>query len=188
MADLESIKRQDVLKAIEEYDELGPDRFLDTYGLRPAGEHVVLHDGHRYDTKAVVGVAHRFTTGRSLDGEEFSGGNDGAARVLRGLGFEVEGPDLPRLLYTNAATVGHEHARATWALAARERLLEAAMRYHAVVSQSELGDFVQRRSLIRTGQAAQHWIGDVLHRVSSECSSRREPLLSALCVDNHGRV
>ncbi len=90
--------------------------------------------------------------------------------------------------YTQAATVGQEHARATWALAARERLQEVARDYHAVISSKELSEFVQRRSLIRTNQLPQHWIGDVLARVAAECARRGEPLLSSLCVDAKGRA
>jgi hypothetical protein len=90
--------------------------------------------------------------------------------------------------YTTAATVGQEHARATWALAARERLQEVAHDHHAVIGSKELAEFVQRRSLIRTNQPPQYWIGDVLTRVSHDCARRGEPLLSALCVDAKGRV
>jgi hypothetical protein len=93
-----------------------------------------------------------------------------------------------QLRYTTAATVGQEHARATWALAARERLQEVARDYHAVITTQELAEFVQRRSLIRTGQQPQHWLGDVLRRVSEDCARRGEPLLPALCVDGRGRV
>lgn len=47
---------------------------------------------------------------------------------------------------------------------------------------------MQERSLIRTKQLAVHWIGDVLSRVARGCVERREPLLSALCVDTKGHV
>jgi hypothetical protein len=98
------------------------------------------------------------------------------------------GQSEEQLRYTTAATVGQEHARATWALAARERLQEVAHDYHAVIGSRELAEFVQRRSLIRTGQQPQHWIGDVLARVADDCARRGEPLLSSLCVDAKGRA
>jgi hypothetical protein len=187
MADLENIKREHVLKAIEEYDAVGADGFLETYGFDGTGRHVLVHGSRQYGTWPIVGVANRFVTGRALTSDELSADAEGAARILRGLGFEVEGPDLPRLPYTNAATVGNEHARATWALAARELLVETAKRYHATATTQELADFVQRRSLIRTTQLHSSWLGDVLRRVSADCAGRREPLLSSLCVDGHGR-
>ncbi|MDX6326710.1 MAG: hypothetical protein QOK15_3064 [Nocardioidaceae bacterium] len=188
MAELEKIQRQHVLQAITEHDQLGGDTFLDAHGFAPPGEHRLLHDGRSYDAKAIVGVAHGHAAGYQLQADELSPGREGAARVLQVLGFEVDGPHLPRLAYANAATVGSEHARATWALAARELLVETAQRYHAVVTYQQLAEFVQRRSLIRTTQQPQHWLGDVLSRISSECERRREPFLSSLCVDSHGRV
>jgi hypothetical protein len=90
--------------------------------------------------------------------------------------------------WVNATVIGAEAARATWALAARERLLTTAKEYHATVSYKELADFVQERSLVRTTQLHMHWIGDVLRRVSVACIERGEPLLSSLCVDSRGRV
>lgn len=188
MPELEKIQRQHVLRAITEHDELGGETFLETYGFASPGDHRLVHDGQSYDAQAIVGVAHGHAVGDRLSPDELPPGRDGAARVLQVLGFDVDGPQLPRLPYTNAATVGTEHARATWALAARELLTETAQRYHAVVTQPQLAEFVQRRSLMRTSQQPQHWIGDVLSRISAECGRRREPLLSALCVDSYGRV
>lgn len=106
-------------------------------------------------------------------------------------------PDTPRshrperrrdARFAKASAVGAEHARATWALAARERLLETAREYHAVVTDQELADFVQDRSWIATDQHPRYWIGDVLTRVGLECNARREPILSALCVTAEGNV
>lgn len=90
--------------------------------------------------------------------------------------------------YINAAAIGSEQARATWALAARERLVDAASSYHSVVTYDELASFVQERALVRTTQQPRHWIGDVLRRVALECERRGEPNLSALCVNTKGGV
>ena len=90
--------------------------------------------------------------------------------------------------WVSASVIGVETARATWAVAARERLLATAKEYHATVSYKALADFVQERSLVRTTQLHMHWIGDVLRRVSLSCIERGEPLLSSLCVDSRGRV
>lgn len=188
MADLEHIQREHILQAIAEYDRVGIDQLRETYGFDATRDYVLHHDDRAYDCTAVVGVAHRFATGAALRSTEIPRGRDGAAKILRDLGFDVQGPDQPSLAYTTAAAVGQEHARATWALAARERLIEAAKVYHSVVTSKELAEFVQRRSLIRTNQLHQHWIGDVLRRVSADCAEKGEPLLSALCVDANGRV
>jgi len=90
--------------------------------------------------------------------------------------------------FTKASVVGAQHARATWALAAREHLIVTAKRYHEVVTYTELGDFVQNRSLISTSASTGTWIADVLRRVAAECSGRGEPNLAALCVNAKGSV
>lgn len=90
--------------------------------------------------------------------------------------------------FTKASAVGIEHARATWALAARERLMEIAREYHGVITEQELADFVQDRSLISTDQQIRYWIGDVLARVARDCQCRGEPNLSSLCVTAEGAV
>jgi hypothetical protein len=85
----EAVTRIHVLSAIREYDELGADAFLSTYGFGRAREYALRHRGRLYDSKAILGVAHRYATGTLADSEEFSGGKDGAARVLERLEFEV---------------------------------------------------------------------------------------------------
>ena len=96
-------------------------------------------------------------------------------------------PEAPRR-WLNAAVVGQEVSRETWALAAREKLEETAAHYGETVSLRELAEWVQERSLIRTKQLSMQWIGDVLGRVGRACVDRREPLLSSLCVDAKGHV
>jgi hypothetical protein len=61
---------------------------------------VLVHDGKRYDSKAIVGVAHGLLPGeRPLASAEFSGGEATVGRLLRGLGFIVQvGDGLVRLL------------------------------------------------------------------------------------------
>jgi hypothetical protein len=187
MPDFELIRREHVLKAISEYDELGAADFRDTYGLAATHEYAFHHEGRKLDARAMVGVAHYYAAGEILDSDSMADAQEGA-RLLQVLGFDVEGPGLSPLRYANATTVGQEHARATWALAARERLVETARVYHATIPAKELADFVQRRSLIKTTQLHTHWLGDVLARASEECARRGEPLLSSLCVDARGHV
>ncbi|MDP4512029.1 HNH endonuclease [Nonomuraea turcica] len=77
-----------------EYDRMGRDAFLETYGYGPARGYFLVHEGRRYDSKAIAGVAHRGVTGRPLLPEEFSGGRETVARQLIRLGFEVSAPGL----------------------------------------------------------------------------------------------
>jgi hypothetical protein len=67
-------------------------------------------------------------------------------------------------------------------------LLEAAGRYRATLTYKQLAAAVQGSTGITTKQLMHQWIGDVLGRVTDECQSRGEPLLSALCVSAQGSV
>jgi hypothetical protein len=88
----------------------------------------------------------------------------------------------------DASEVGHPTARAAWAEAARPVLLEAAGRYRATVTYQKLATAVQEATGITTKQLLAQWVGDVLGRVTDDCQSRGEPLLSSLCVTAQGSV
>ncbi|MBB5955917.1 putative restriction endonuclease [Saccharothrix tamanrassetensis] len=89
------VRRQDVSAAIAEYDELGKDAFLAKYRYAEARQYLLVHGGRRYDSKAIVGVAHRHLTGTALTPDEFSGGRATVGRHLAALGFRVEGMAPP---------------------------------------------------------------------------------------------
>jgi len=192
----EVVSRDHVVSALKEYDDRGAEEFLAKYGFGRAREYVLWHDGRSYDSKAVLGVAHLHATGTAARSSDFSGGVSGAAKILRRLGFDVTSviedvesaktsESLPR---REVSVAGSQNARDAWAEAAREVLLQTARRYHAVLTYKELANEVQLRTGITTRQLIQHWIGDVLGRVSAECSRRGEPLLSSLCVNTAGSV
>jgi len=90
--------------------------------------------------------------------------------------------------WLEASEVGDPAAKEAWTEAARAELLDVAGKYQHVVTSKDLAVLVQRRSGVRTSQRAHYWIGDVLNRVSTQCSDRGEPLLSSLCVNAEGRV
>lgn len=92
MATFSSVTRTHVLQALAEYDARGGEAFLDVYGFEPTPGHVLLHECRDYDTKAVLGVAHRFATGRLATAEEVTAGMAGAVAILRKRGFEVTEP------------------------------------------------------------------------------------------------
>src|SRR5688500_9379347 len=89
LADIDSPEY--VEKAIAEFDRLTRWRFLQTYGFRAARRYFIRVGSDLYDSKAVLGVAHRFVPGkkRALSPADFSGGDKHAVSHLRGLGFEV---------------------------------------------------------------------------------------------------
>jgi 5-methylcytosine-specific restriction protein A len=84
-----AISRDDILKTLREYDELGAEAFLDLYGFKPARKFLILHDGKEYDSKAVAGVAHKYSQGRPLTWDELSGGVGHAVDWLKREGFQV---------------------------------------------------------------------------------------------------
>jgi 5-methylcytosine-specific restriction protein A len=74
-----------VRQAIAEFDRLGRDAFLSTYGFGKAQDYFLVHNGQLYDSKAIAGVAHRYLPGRvALKFDEFSGGENDTASSLRG--------------------------------------------------------------------------------------------------------
>ena len=71
--------------AIEEYDQLGRDEFLERYGFARARGYFIHHRGRRYDSKAVAGAAHGFLApdAPALGPKDFSGGERRVAGRLR---------------------------------------------------------------------------------------------------------
>jgi hypothetical protein len=80
----------DVLRAIQEYDRLGPERFFSEHGFAPTTTYELVWDERRYPPKAILGTAYEFATGQKLASGEFEGGKAGAVRVLGKLGFTVQ--------------------------------------------------------------------------------------------------
>ncbi|WP_353082776.1 hypothetical protein [Tessaracoccus lapidicaptus] len=78
-----------VMAAMREYDAIGRDAFLDKYGFKPARRYFLVHDGRRYDSKAIVGAAYGFQHGSPLLWDSFSGGEATVAPLLQALGFDV---------------------------------------------------------------------------------------------------
>jgi hypothetical protein len=79
--------------AIQEFDELGRDAFLEKHGFGQSRGYLIRGNGDDYDSKAIAGVAHgyQFPDLGVLAPTDFTGGIGarGAARKLRTLGFEV---------------------------------------------------------------------------------------------------
>ena len=114
MATFSSVTRNHVLQALAEYDSLGAEEFLGRYGFAPSRGYTLVHEGRSYDSKAILGVAHRHATGRLATSEEFSGGMAGAVAILRKRGFEVSEPAAaaraPRARSGRAAPAGAARA------------------------------------------------------------------------------
>jgi hypothetical protein len=84
------VTRTDVLRAIQEYDRLGPEAFFSAHGFARTTTYELVWDERRYPPKAILGTAYEFATGQRLASGDFEGGKSGAVRVLGKLGFTVQ--------------------------------------------------------------------------------------------------
>jgi hypothetical protein len=84
------VTRADVLRAIQEYDRLGPEGFFSAHGFAPTTTYDLVWDERCYPPKAILGTAYEFATGQRLASGDFEGGKAGAVKVLGNLGFTVQ--------------------------------------------------------------------------------------------------
>jgi len=86
----DSVTPDNVLRAIREYDRLGPQGFFAAHGFAPTTTYDLVWDERRYPPKAILGTAYEFATGQRLASGDFEGGKSGAVKVLKELGFTVQ--------------------------------------------------------------------------------------------------
>jgi len=89
------VTRDDVLRAIQEYDRLGPEQFFSAHGFGRSRSYELVWDERRYPHKAILGTAYEFATGQRLGSGDFEGGKAGAVAVLTKLGFTVRDKGQP---------------------------------------------------------------------------------------------
>ena len=93
---LSDLTRPSVSAALDEFDRLGRELFLDKYGFGKARSYFVVRNGKYYDSKAIAGAAHGFLEGRTaLLASTFSGGAATVAAQLKSLGFVVSSERSP---------------------------------------------------------------------------------------------
>ena len=86
----DTVKRDDVVRAIGEYDRLGPEQFFHTHGYAPTTTYDLVLEQRTYPPKEILGTAYEFATGHRLASGDFEGGKSGAVMVLGELGFDVQ--------------------------------------------------------------------------------------------------
>ena len=84
------VKHADVVRAINEYDKLGAERFFAVHGFAPTTTYDLVWERHLYPPKAILGTAYELATGERLASGDFEGGKTGAVKVLEDLGFTVK--------------------------------------------------------------------------------------------------
>ncbi len=103
MPNWDVVDRHHVFAAIAEYDRLGGEGFLSTYGFGPSRGYVLVHADRSYDSKAILGSRRIATPPEQLPRRLISwGGKSGAARVLRNLDFDVTDPGDHEALLTGS--------------------------------------------------------------------------------------
>ena len=83
MATFSGVTRQHILQAIAECDTRGRDDFLGVYGFTANGDYTIVHNGTSYDLPAILGVAHRYATGRLAPAHEISASLNAATTLVR---------------------------------------------------------------------------------------------------------
>jgi hypothetical protein len=86
----DGVTHDDVVRAITEYDRLGPDQFFAKHGFGPSRTYELIWDNRHYPHKAILGTAYELATGQRLAPGDFEGGKSGAVKVLGKLGFTVQ--------------------------------------------------------------------------------------------------
>ena len=86
----DKVSHADVVRAIKEYDRLGPEQFFSKHGFAPTTTYDLIWDDRSYPPKAILGTAYELATGRRLASGDFEGGKSGAVKVLGTLGFTVQ--------------------------------------------------------------------------------------------------
>lgn len=84
--------RQHILRAIEEHDDRGRDAFVGVYGFTLTPGHTFVHEERTYDSKAVLGVAHKYATGVPARAEDLVDAKCDDAAILRKHGFAATAP------------------------------------------------------------------------------------------------
>jgi hypothetical protein len=86
----DDVRRDDVVRALEEYDRLGAEQFFSEHGFAPTTTYELVWEKRRYPPKAILGTAYELATGRRLASGDFEGGKSGAVKILGKLGFTIQ--------------------------------------------------------------------------------------------------
>jgi hypothetical protein len=86
----DKVTPEDVVRALKEYDRLGPEQFFAAHGYAPTTTYDLVWEKRSYPPKAILGTAYEFAVGQRLASGDFEGGKSGAVKVLGALGFDVQ--------------------------------------------------------------------------------------------------
>src|SRR5262249_15571085 len=84
------VTRDDILRAMQEYDRLGPERIFSEHGFARTTTYELVWDERRYPPKAILGAAYEFATGQRRASGEFAGGTICAVKGIGRLEFTIQ--------------------------------------------------------------------------------------------------
>ncbi len=155
-------QRESVIKAIEEFDELGQDAFLTKYGFGLAKNYFLRYEGKLYDSKAICGVAHayEFPERGPLRPPEFAGGEATVQAKLESLGFQVQvgrGDGEPRFWWVNQGLNWNVERNGGFIWAPKQNAQGTSFYHWRNVSRVRRGDIVfhYRETAVRAVSVAQ---------------------------------
>jgi hypothetical protein len=90
MVNWDRVTNAHVVRAIREYDRLGPDEFFAKHGFSQTLSYDLVWEKRLYPPKAILGTAYELATGERLASGDFEGGKSGAVKELGKLGFKVQ--------------------------------------------------------------------------------------------------
>ncbi len=90
MVSWSQVTHADVVRALREYDRLGPEQFFAEHGFSRTLSYDLIWEKRSYPPKAILGTAYEFATGKRLASNDFEGGKAGAVRILGNLGFDIQ--------------------------------------------------------------------------------------------------
>jgi hypothetical protein len=91
------VTRADVLRAVQEYDQLGPERFFSEHGFAPTTTYDLVLQDRRYPPKAILGTAYELATGERLEPQAISrAGRAAPSRCSESSGSQLTRKNQPR--------------------------------------------------------------------------------------------
>src|ERR1700744_4245003 len=88
----DKVTPDDVVRALQEYDRLGPQQFFAEHGYAPTTTYDLVWEERTYPPKAILGTAYEFAVGQRLASGAFEGGKAGGGQGPGGAGIERPAP------------------------------------------------------------------------------------------------
>src|SRR5205814_1321656 len=107
----DKVTHADVLRAIQEYDRLGPERFFSAHGFAPTTTYDLVWDKRRYPPKAILGTAYESLPASALPPVISRAGRRAPSTCSESLDSPSSRDDQPRRADPHVSTVSPRPAR-----------------------------------------------------------------------------